>query len=78
MPRVRFPAPLDGLAEAYATYSHCPLMDIIITLGLMPIVDDAVSVTVRLEPFAHRWSVWSGHQVRLWCSCGLLFHAQQL
>ena len=47
-------------------------MDVIIVLGMVSIVDDATSVKVQLELFAHRWSVWSGHRVRLWCSCGFL------
>ena len=75
MPGVCFTAPLSGLAGGRATCSHRPLMDVIVTPGLTPIVDDAVSITVRPEPFAHRWSVWSGRWVRPWCSCVLLFHA---
>ena len=46
MPRVRFPATHDGPTRACATCSHRPLMDVIITSGLTPIVDDAASVTV--------------------------------
>ena len=76
MPEVRVPARLDGPAGARATCSHHPLMDVIIMPGLTPIVDDAASVKVRPEPFAHRWSVWSEHRVRPWCSCCLLFHAR--
>ena len=46
MPEVRFPAPLDGSDGAHAACSHRPLMDVIITRGLTPIVDDAASVSV--------------------------------
>ena len=46
MPRVRFPAPLNGSAGARAACSHRPLMDVIITPGLIPIVDDTASVSV--------------------------------
>ena len=75
MPRACFPAPLDGPVGARATCSHRPMMDVIITSGLTPIVDDTMSVSVRPKAFAHRWSVWSGCRVRPWCSYGLLFHA---
>ena len=78
MPRVRVPAPLNGPAGAHAACSHRPLMDVIIMLGLMPVVDDAASISVWPVAFAHRWSVWSGRRVRPWCSYGLLFHAQRL
>ena len=78
MPRARFAAPLDGPTGARAACSHRPMMDVIITPGLTPIVDDATSVSVRPEPFVHRWSVWSGRPVRPWCSYGLLFHARRL
>ena len=78
MPRVRVPTALYGLAEARAACSRCPLLGIIIMPGLMPIIDDAASVTVRPDPFVHMWSVWSGHWVRLWCSHGFLLHTQQL
>ena len=61
MPRVRFLAPLDGTARAHAARSHHPLMDVIITPGLTPIVDDATSVSVWPKVFMHRWPVWSGH-----------------
>ena len=61
---VRFPTPLDGPAGARAACSHLPLMDVIITPGLMPIVDDAASVVVQSELFTHWWSVWSGRWVR--------------
>ena len=60
----RFTAPLDGPAEAHVACSYCPSMDVIIMPGLTPVVDDTVSVSVRLEAFAHRWSVWSGRRVR--------------
>jgi len=53
-------------------------MDVIIVPGMASIVDDAASVMVRPEPFMHRWSVWSGRRVGLWCSHGLLPYAQQL
>ena len=75
MPRVRFPAPLDGPAVAHAACSHRPLMDVIIMLGLTPIVDDAASVLVRSELIVHWWLVWSGCWLRPWCSYDLLFHA---
>ena len=78
MPRVCFSAPLDGPSGAHAACSHRPMMDVIIMLGLTPIVDDATSVMVRPEPFARRWSVRSGCRVRSWCSYGLLFHARRL
>jgi len=54
------------------------MMEVIITSGLTPIVDDAASITVWTELFTHRWSVWSGRRVELWCSHGLLPHTQQL
>ena len=76
MPGVRFLTPLDGPAGARAAYFHCRMVDVIIAPSLMLIVDDAASVSVRPEAFAHRWSMWSGHQVRTWCSCGLLFLTQ--
>ena len=75
MPRMRVPALPDSQAGARAACSHRHLMDVIIALGLAPIVDDAASVMVRPELFAHRWSVWSGRRVGLWCSHGLLPHA---
>ena len=78
MPRVRFPAPLDGPAGARAAYFHCRMVDVIIAPSLMLIVDDATSVLVWPELFAHKWSVWSESRVRPWCSCGLLFHARRL
>jgi len=53
-------------------------MDVIIVPGVASIVDDAASIMVWPEPFTHRWSVWSGRRVKLWCSRGLLPHAQQL
>ena len=76
MPRVHFLAPLDGPAGARAACSHRPLMDVIITPGLTPIVDDAASVSVRPKAFTRRQSVWSGCRVRPWCSCVILFHAR--
>ena len=78
MPGVRVPTALYGLAEARAACSRCPLLGIIIMPGLMPIIDDAASVTVRSEQFAHRCSVWSGSWVGLRCSHGFLPHARQL
>ena len=50
-------------------------MDIIIMPGPTPVADDAASILVCPEAFAHRWLVWSGHRVRPWYNCGLLFHA---
>ena len=76
MPRVRFTSPLDGPAGARAAYSHHPSMDVIIMSGLTLVVDDAASVSVRPEAFAHRWSVWSGCRVRLWRSYALLCRAR--
>ena len=74
MPGARFTAPLDGLAGAHATYPHHRPMDVIIMSGLMPVADDSASILVWTEPFAYRRSVWSRHQVRQWCSCGLPSH----
>ena len=65
---VRVSAPLNGPAGPRAACSHRPLMDVIIMPGLTLIVDDAMSITVWPKPFVHRWSVWSGCQVRLQCS----------
>jgi len=78
MPGVCFTSPLDGPDGAHAACSHRPSMDVIIMPGLTLVIDDTTSISVRPEMFAHRWSVWSGCQVRPWCSCGLLFHAWQL
>ena len=55
MPGVHFTGPLDGLAGARAACSHRRPMDIIIMPGLTPVVDDAASVSVWPEAFAHRW-----------------------
>ena len=57
MPGVNFPARLDGPARARAACSHRPMMDVIITLGLMPVVDDATSVLVQIRPITYWWSV---------------------
>ena len=78
MPGVRFLALLDGPVGARAACSHRPLMDVIIMTGWTPIVDDAASILVWPEVFAHGWLVWSGRQVRPWCSYDLLFGAQRL
>ena len=78
MPRVRVPTLLDGQARAHATYSRRHSMDVIIMLSVASIVDDAASIMVQPEPFAHMWSVWSGRRVGLWCSYGLLPHTRQL
>ena len=78
MPRVRVLALLDGQARACAACSHRHSMDVIIALGVVSIVDDTASIMVRPELFTHRWSVWSEHWVRLWCSHGFLPHARQL
>jgi len=78
MLRMRVLVLLDGKAEAHAACSRRHLMDVIIAPGMASIVDDAASITVRPEPFTHRWSVWSGRRVGLRRSHGLLLHAQQL
>ena len=75
MPGACFIAPLNGLARAHVACSHHRLMDIIIMPGLTPDANDAVSVLVQPEAFTHRWPVQSGHRVRSWRSCALLFHA---
>ena len=77
MPGVRVLILLGCPARAHAARSCRHSMDVIIVPGVVSIVDDAVSVTVRPKPFTHRWSVWSGHWVGLWCSCGLLPHPEQ-
>ena len=46
MPGVCFTTPLDGPASARAACSHRPLMDVIIMLGLAPVVDDAANISV--------------------------------
>ena len=76
MPGVCLTGPLDGSARAHAACSHHLSMDVIIMPGLTLVVDDAASVSVRFEAFAHRWSVWSGRRVRPWCSCVLLFRSR--
>ena len=78
MPRARFTAPLDGLVRAHVACPYCRPKDIIIIPGLMPVADDAASVLVWTEPFAHQWSVWSWHRVRPQRSCGLLCRAWRL
>ena len=75
MPGARFTAPLDGSARTRVTCPHRRSVDVIIMPGPMPVVDDAMSISVQLKAFAHRWPGWSGCLVRSWCSCGLLFHA---
>ena len=77
-PGVHLVGSLDGPVRACATCSHRHLMDIIIIPGLTLVVDDAAGVLVWPEAFVHRQPVWSRHWVRLWCSCGLLFHARWL
>ena len=54
MPGVRFAAPLDGLARVRVARPYCRPMDVIIMPGPTPVADDAASVLVRSEPFAHR------------------------
>ena len=76
MPRVNVPASLNGQARACTACSHRHSIGVIIVPGMASIVDDAASITVWPEAFMHRWSMWSGHRVRPWCSCGLLFHAR--
>ena len=51
MPRVRFTAPLDGLAGSHVACPHRRPVDVIIMLGLIPVADDAASVLVRTGPF---------------------------
>ena len=38
----------------------------------------AACVSIRSEPRVYRRSVWSGHQVKMRCQCGLLCHARRL
>ena len=53
MPRARFTAPLDGLAETRVVYPRrCPT-GVIIILGVMLVVDDATSILARTRPFAY-------------------------
>ena len=75
-PGVPLPGLLDGPIKAHVVCSHCRPMDVIIMPGPTSIADDAVSILVQPEAFAHRRSVWSGCWVRLWCSCALLCRAQ--
>ena len=77
MLRVRVLALLDGQAGARAACSRRHSMDVIIVSGVASIIDDAASITIQPKPFMHRWSVWSGRRVGLWCSCGFLLHARQ-
>ena len=56
-PRVHLAGPLDGPAGARVVCSHNRPMDIIIMPGPTPVADDAASILVRPEAFAHRWSV---------------------
>ena len=78
MPRVHVLTHLDGQSGAHTTCSHRHSMDVIIMPGVALIVDDAMSVIVRPEPFTHRWLVWSGCWVGQRHSRGLLLHARQL
>ena len=50
-------APLIGLAGARVACSHRRSVDVIIMLGLAPVVDDATSVLVWPEAFVHKWVV---------------------
>ena len=77
MPGVRVLALLDGQARARAACSHRYSIDVIVS-GVASIVDDAASVMVWPDPFAHMWSVWSGHRVGLRRSRDLLLHTRQL
>ena len=54
MPGVRVLALLDGQVGACAVCSRRHSIHVIIVPGVASIVDDAASVTVRPEPFAHR------------------------
>ena len=74
-PGVCFTGPFDGPARAHVACSHRRPMDVIIMPGPTSVADDAASVSVWPEAFAHWWPVWSGHQVRPWCSCALLFRS---
>ena len=57
MLRARFTAPLNGSARTCVGCPHHHPVDVIIMPGLMPVVDDAVSVLVWTEPFTYRRSV---------------------
>ena len=57
MPGVHVFALLDGQVSAHTACSRRHSMDVIIVSGMASIVDDATSVTVWPESFAHRWSV---------------------
>ena len=58
-PGVHLTGPLDGSARARDACSHRRPVDVIVILGLMPVVDDAASISVWPKAFMHRWSVWS-------------------
>ena len=75
-PGARFTTPRDGPAGVCVACPHCRSMDVIIVLGPTPVADDAASVLDQPEPLTHRSPVRSGHQVRPWCSYGLLFCAR--
>ena len=51
MPGKRVPALLDGQAGARTACSRHHSIDVIVVLGMAPIVDDAASVMVRPETF---------------------------
>ena len=58
-PGVRLTAPLDRPAGARVACSHRRSMDIIIMLGVMPVVDNVVSILVWTEPLVYQRSVRS-------------------
>ena len=76
-PRVSFTTPYDGPTRVYVACPHYHSMDIIIMSGPTPVADDAASILVRPETFAHGWPVWSECRVRPWRNCALLFHARR-
>ena len=51
---VCFIGPLDGPVGAHAACSHRCLMDVIIMLGLTPVANDVVSISVWPKAFTHR------------------------
>ena len=52
-----FTASLDGSAGIYVACPHRRPVDVIITLGLMLVADDAMSILVWISPFAYWRSV---------------------
>ena len=54
VPRVRFTTSRNGSAEICVAYHYYRSTDIIIMLGLTPVADDIMSVSVRPKPLMYR------------------------